>query len=107
MIGEGLRAFDYAFYLPLTALTWERIGYISFVIIIGSQCEWENDPTLRLILSRLKERKAIVSFVPTPLEYRMMLSQTVRIFGANMEDFPGLYDHNSKSLKSSINDGIV
>ena len=89
-IGQGLRSYDYAFYLPLTALSWERIGFVSFIVIIGSECEWENDPTLRVILSYLKERKVIISFLPTPLEYRNMLSQTARIFGANMVDFPGL-----------------
>ena len=91
IVDGGIRAYDYAFNLPLTALAWERIGFVSFIVIIGSRCEWENDPALQIILRHLKERKAIVSFMPAPLENRLMLSQTARIFGANMDDFPGIF----------------
>lgn len=87
--GESHRSYDYAFYLPLTALAWERIGFKSLVVITGSRCEWTNDPALRLILSRLEvDRKAIVIFMETPLENRMMIGQTIRIFAPNLADFP-------------------
>jgi hypothetical protein len=48
-----------------------------------------NDPALRLILSRLEERRGIPIFIETPLEYRTALSQTARIFVTNFKDFPG------------------
>jgi hypothetical protein len=87
--GESHRSYDYAYNLPLTALAWERIGFKSIVPIIGSRCEWENDPALRLILSRLEERRGTAIFIDSPLEYRTTLSQTARIFVTNMEKFPG------------------
>lgn len=44
MVVDGFRAFDYAFYLPFsTALACERIDFVSFIVITGSKCEWEND----------------------------------------------------------------
>lgn len=87
--GASYRSFDYAYNLPLTALAWERIGYKSIVLIIGSRCEWENDPALRLILARLEERRGTTIFIASPLEYRQTLSQAARIFVANMKEFPG------------------
>lgn len=88
--GESHRSFDYAFYLPLTALAWERIGFRSVVVIAGSRCEWTNDPALRLILNRLEvDRRAVVIFLETALENRIMIGQTIRIFAANLKDFPG------------------
>ena len=87
--GESYRTYDYAFNLPLTALAWERIGFKSIVLIIGSRCEWENDPTLSLIMSYLEARRAAVIFVSSPLEYRPTLSQTARAFTVNFPEFPG------------------
>lgn len=87
--GQSYRSFDYAYNLPLTALAWQRIGFKSIALIIGSRCEWENDPTLRLVLARLEERRGIAIFIESPLEYRQTLSQTARVFVANMKEFPG------------------
>jgi len=73
----------------LTVLAWERIGFKSIVAIIGSRCEWVNDPALRVILNRLEvDRGAAVIFVEAELENRVMLSQTIRIFASNLKDFP-------------------
>lgn len=61
--GVTRRSFDYAFYLPLTAMAWERVGFRSLVIIAGLRCEWERDPALKLILDRLEiDRKVHFSF---------------------------------------------
>nr|CAH0102665.1 unnamed protein product [Daphnia galeata] len=87
--GESYRSYDYAYNVPLTALAWERIGFKSIVLIIGSRCEWENDPTLSLILSRLEERSGIAIFVKTSLNYRSTISQMARIFVTNFKEFPG------------------
>jgi hypothetical protein len=87
--GESYRSYDFAYNLPLTALAWGRIGFKSIAIIIGYRCEWENDPALRLILSRLEERQGTAIFLESPLEYRRALSQTARIFVTNLKEFPG------------------
>ena len=64
--GESYRSYDYAYNLPLTAMAWERIGFKSIILIIGSSCEWENDPALALILSYLEARRATVIFITSP-----------------------------------------
>jgi hypothetical protein len=87
--GESYRSYDYAYNIPLTALAWERIGFKSIVLIIGARCEWENDPALRLILSRLEERSGTAIFVKSSLKYRTTLSQLARIFVTNFKEFPG------------------
>ncbi|KAI9559312.1 hypothetical protein GHT06_016101 [Daphnia sinensis] len=87
--GENYRSYDYAFNLPLTALAWERLGFRSVVLIIGSRCEWENDPALSYILSHLEARRAIIIFIASPLEQRSKLSQTARPFTVNLPGFPG------------------
>jgi hypothetical protein len=87
--GESYRSYDYAYNIPLTVLAWERIGFKSIVLIIGSRCEWENDPALKLILLRLEERSGTAIFVESSLEYRTTLSQVARIFVTNFKEFPG------------------
>jgi len=89
--GETHRSYDYAFYLPLKALAyWEPIGFKSFVILVGRRCEWDQDPTLKLILSKLDDdRKAIVVFVEAASEHRVMIGQTSRLFATNLDGFQG------------------
>lgn len=85
------RGFDYAFYLPLTVMAWQRIGFESVVLIIGEKEEWKNNSVLNYVLDTLESLSNIttVIFIPAKVENRMMLSQTSRIFLANMKDFPG------------------
>jgi len=91
--GETHRSHDYAFYLPLTALAWERIGFKSFVILVGRRCEWDQDPALKLILSKLEDdRKAVVVFVEAASEHRVMIGQTSRLFAANLDGFQGFLE---------------
>lgn len=87
--GESYRSYDYAFNLPLTALAWERIGFRSVVLIIGSRCEWENDPALSTILSHLEGRQTTIIFIASPTDQRSKLSQTARPFAVNLPGFPG------------------
>ncbi|XP_032791043.2 uncharacterized protein LOC116928077 [Daphnia magna] len=84
------RGFDYAFYLPLTAMAWNRIGFESTILIIGEKTEWQTHPILSYVLDHLDKLPDVtVLFIPAKVENRMMLSQTARIFVANMDDFPG------------------
>ena len=85
--GTGRRKFDYAFYLPLTALAWERIGFKSIVVIIGRRAEWTGNAILNHVLEALEWRSAVVMFVDAAPNNRRMLSQTVRLFVANMNEW--------------------
>jgi hypothetical protein len=84
------RGFDYAFYLPLTVLAWQRIGFESIIVIIGEKSEWQSHPILYHVLDTLERLPvATVLFMSGKIENRMMLSQVVRICVANMNRFPG------------------
>lgn len=85
------RGYDYAFYLPLTALAWKRIGFESIVLIIGEKSEWKNNSVLSHVVDTLESLAPDVTvlFLPAKIENRVMLSQTARIFMANMDEFPG------------------
>ena len=85
--GTGHREYDYAFYLPLTALAWQRIGFKCAVLIIGSRKEWEDHAVLRHVLHALESQHAVVVFLNAPTVNRRMLSQTARIFAANINEF--------------------
>ncbi len=81
------RGFDYAFYLPLTALAWKRIGFESIVQIIGRKDEWENHPALNFVLDSLKFLNSSIIFIDAKAENRMMMAQTARIFASNMKEY--------------------
>ena len=81
---NGHRGFDYAFYLPLTTLAWQRIGFQSIILIIGNRQDWLNRPELSYVLQSLYELKANVLFIVAKPENWMSLSQTARLFAANM-----------------------
>lgn len=83
------RGFDYAFYLPLTVTAWNRIGFQSIVLIIGRENEWKDHPALSYVLDSLKDLKASIIFMDADVKHRMMISQTARIFAANLKDYPG------------------
>jgi hypothetical protein len=86
------RGYDYAFYLPLTALAWERFGFRSVVQIIGTRIEWERSRPLSWILSYLEARRAIIIFLDAMIDHRPTLGQTARLFTVNMDEFPGQPD---------------
>ncbi|CAF3673230.1 unnamed protein product [Adineta steineri] len=71
----------YAFYAPLTAASWQRIGYQPIVIFVGDFKKL-NVLTGRLNLSRnyLKHLGAHVLDFQCPESYSIKLSQLVRVF---------------------------
>ena len=75
----------------MTALAWERIGFKSLVVIIGSRNEWEREPALNYVLTSLEERNAEIFFIDAIREERVMLSQVARVFITNFKDFPGIF----------------
>jgi hypothetical protein len=74
-------ATGFAFYLPLTAMAWQRIGYRSLVVIIGTVDQWRGDPVLSHVLT---SHKAVVVFLKAAEHNSVMISQTSRIFVANI-----------------------
>ena len=86
------RGYDYAFYLPLTALAWERFGFKSVVQIIGTRIEWERSRPLSWILSHLEARRVTILFIDAMNDNRPALGQIARIFTVNFAIFPGRPD---------------
>lgn len=107
---DTLRSFDYAFYLvsvlyfqfklhfsraniimviinqPLTALAWERLGFKSFIILIGNRSEWEEHLVLAHVLDYLSQRNATYIFLNAPHAQRVTVSQIVRYI-SNLNSF--------------------
>lgn len=100
---DSHRGFDYVFYLPLTVLAWQRIGFESIVLIIGEKSEWRVHPILSYVLDHLERQPdATVIFISAKVENRMMLSQTARIFVANMKEFPGIANDHIITTDSDL-----
>ena len=79
--------FNYAFYLPLTALAWERIGFESVILIAGSKSEWDQSEAAAYILRHLEERKCIVKFIESNEMNQLSISQIARLFAYKFDTF--------------------
>ena len=72
--------YKYAFPLPLTVLSWKRVGYRCIVVLIGTKDTWMAKSASQLILDKLIELDALVVFMDVDEKSRTMFSQTSRIF---------------------------
>jgi hypothetical protein len=77
----------YAFYTPLTAASWKRIGYETIVVFVGDFLK-PNVLTARLNLSRnyLKHVGAHIVDLQCNESYSIKLSQLVRVFSGFLPD---------------------
>ena len=77
----------YTFYTPLTAASWQRIGYDAIVVFVGDFSK-PNVMTPRLNLSRnyLKHVGAHIVDVQCNESYSIKLSQLVRVFSGFLPD---------------------
>ena len=91
---KALRGFDYAFYLPLTALSWQRLACRSIVLIIGTEREWTGHAVLSLVYRSLRELKVNVIFVDSPVVNRAFVSQTSRLFVSHMPEWKEIGSDN-------------
>lgn len=71
----------YTFYTPITASSWNRVGYETIVVFVGDFTE-KNVLTARLNLSRsyLKHLGAHVVDIQCNASYATKISQLVRVF---------------------------
>jgi hypothetical protein len=79
--------YAYTFYTPLTAASWQRVGYQAIVVFVGDFTK-PNVLTGRLNLSRnyLKHVGAHVIDVQCNESYSIKLSQLVRVFSGFLPD---------------------
>lgn len=77
----------YTFYTPLTAASWQRIGYDAIVVFVGD-FKKPNVLTPRLNLSRnyLKHVGAHIVDIQCNESYSIKLSQLVRVFSGFLPD---------------------
>ena len=71
----------YTFYTPITASSWNRVGYETIVVFVGDFTE-KNVLTARLNLSRsyLKHLGAHIVDIQCTASYATKISQLVRVF---------------------------
>ena len=79
--------YNYVFYLPLTALAWEHLGFHSIVLLTGSRLQWSSQPALALVLKKLQERNATVIHLESLPANEVMLSQVSRLFVSGFYNF--------------------
>ena len=84
---DGRLRYNYAFYLPLTVLSWSRLGFGSIVVLVGQESEWMRQNHTRIIYKQLKALDAIVVFLPAGAQNEVMLCQVARLFVPNMAPF--------------------
>ena len=72
--------YDYAFHLPLTVLAWEKQGFKSLVILMGTRDYWTGCEVRRYILEHLEQRECRIVFLTASKENEISLSQTARLF---------------------------
>ena len=81
---ENENAMTFIFLLPLTALTWTRVGFSSVVMVVGSADTWNANPLLRFVLTSLLQLNSIVIFLHPKAKNSVMISQMSRIYAASI-----------------------
>ena len=76
--------YNYVFYVPLTILSWRRIGYGTILLISGSKQDWLNQPVLKAVYMYAVKLNASVTFLDSKPENRIMISQVSRLFAASL-----------------------
>ena len=92
----------YAFYTPIIAASWKRVGYETIVIFTGDFSQ-PNSLTARMNTSRsyLKRLGAHIIDVQCPSAYAVKISQLVRVFAGFL---PDSLVHDNDSILSSDSD---
>ncbi|ESO03870.1 hypothetical protein HELRODRAFT_172894 [Helobdella robusta] len=87
-------ASNYFFYLPLTILSWKRVGFGSIIIFVGSQKGWCVNQLLVFIVEQCINLGAVLIFVNNEFQDSIRLSQVLRIFTGNIiiSHFPNAND---------------
>ena len=78
--------YNYVFYLPLTLLSWKRIGYKTIILITGKESEWKTHKILHLVMFYLNKYEAIIRFIEANEKEQVLLSQVSRIFAVCLFD---------------------
>lgn len=86
---QGNQECSYAFYLPLTALAWRRLGFETAVILAGDDKPWKTQGThLNSVYETLVGLGDVtVLFLPSSEDLKTAIAQVGRLFVADMEPF--------------------
>ena len=71
---------NYAFNLPMIVYFWQRLGFRTVAILIGSEDAWMARRTTALILQQLRATDAIVVFLDVADKHGIMMAQVGRLF---------------------------
>ena len=80
---------SYAFYLPLTALAWQRLNYSTFIFIVGSKQAWlDGESHLGFVYKTLTNMSNVfVEFLECPPDLQTSIAQISRLFAADSDFF--------------------
>jgi len=83
---------NYAFYLPTNVYMWQRLGFHTISLLVGSPEEWSSRRPLKLIVDELHKAGSTYIFIDVPQKNRIMISQVSRLFIAALIDWTGAED---------------
>ena len=86
---DGLQECSYAFYLPLTALSWHRLNFSVVVLIAGDDKPWKvNGTHLNHVYNTLTGFGFVdVVFLKTSPDMQTGIAQIGRLFVADLEPY--------------------
>jgi len=91
---------SYAFDLPLTAMTWKRIGFDSIIIIAGDPQaqQHKRQPWIQFLMDTLIDKEHILVMVlkRVPASQATSISQVSRLFAASLLQ----YDKNDATIQN-------
>lgn len=73
----------YAWFAPLTARLWRRLGFRARLFLVGTSDEWGREAWCRLVVTAAREAGASIVFIPRIEAYgNGTVAQLVRLFAA-------------------------
>jgi hypothetical protein len=87
------KSVNYVFDLPLSALSWQRIGFDSIVYVLGDYEQCQNASKIRYTIDTLKGLDYVVLLVLQGYQTNnsVTLGQNVRLFASSLVQNPGDY----------------
>lgn len=78
------KQYNYVYVAPLTVRAWRRLHIETIFILSGSLRHWNATQFNRVCLNELYNVGAYLYFLDTALEHTILISQTARLFAANL-----------------------
>ena len=81
------RFLGFLFYLPLTSLSWRRLGYLPVIYIVGKKSDWNTIPVLQVVRDECKRVGARVIIIENNSRYQITITQVIRLYASSTDFF--------------------